>query len=167
MRTFRPAQSSIRATLALFVASVMIGAVGDAVAARPRLVLVVAKASPISNVTKAELGHIFSGEPIKIEGVSVVPFALTPASPERQAFDLAVLGMTPDEVNKYWIDHRIRGQGNPPKSAPSPEIVAKVVANFPGAMGYVPVNALTANLKPVLIDGKAYTDAGYLLAAAP
>ena len=42
--------------------------------------------------------------------------------------------------------------------------MAKVVASFPSAMGYLPASALTSGLKPVTIDGKAYTDRGYLLA---
>jgi hypothetical protein len=72
--------------------------------------------------------------------------------------------MGPDEVKKYWIDRRIRGQGNPPKSAPSVDVMVKIVANFPAAIGYVPVAALTPALKPVAIDGKVYTDRRYLLA---
>jgi ABC-type phosphate transport system substrate-binding protein len=130
------------------------------------LVLVVGKANPISNVTKAELNRLFSADPIKIDGQSVVPFALAPSLAERRAFDQVVLGMSPEEVNKFWIDRRIRGQGNPPKSAPSPEVIAKVVANFPGAMGYVPATSLTSALKPVAIDGKTYLETGYLLAQA-
>jgi hypothetical protein len=135
-------------------------------AAEGGLVLVVAKSSPIAGVTKAELNRIFSGDSIRLEGQSVVPFALAAGLPERHAFDQIVLGLGPDEVNKYWIDRRIRGQGNPPKSAPSPEVMAKVVSGFAGAMGYVPVSALTSGLKPVTIDGKAFTDRGYLLAQA-
>ena len=130
------------------------------------LVLVVGKTNVISNITRAELNHVFSSDPIKIEGESVVPFALAPNLPERRAFDQIVLGMNAEEVNKFWIDRRIRGQASPPKSAPSPEIVAKVVANFPGAMGYVPVTSLTPGLKPVTIEGKTYLDPGYLLAQA-
>lgn len=134
-----------------------------ALAGEGELVLVVARSSAISNVSKAELNRIFSGDAVKVDGEPVVPIALAPSRPERQAFDQAVLGMSPDEASKYWIDRRIRGQGNPPKSAPSPEVMAKVVASFPSAMGYLPASALTAALKPVSIDGKAYTDHGYLL----
>jgi ABC-type phosphate transport system substrate-binding protein len=155
------------------VAAVLLGltVVGSAAASfanagEPGLVLVVGKASPVNNVTKAELNRLFSGDPIKVEGQALVPFALTPNSPERQTFDLIVLGMSSEEVNKFWIDRRIRGQGSPPKSAPSPDVVAKVVANFPGAMGYVPVGSLTPALKPVAIDGKTYHDSGYLLSQA-
>jgi ABC-type phosphate transport system substrate-binding protein len=160
---------SLRAALAVVVVGGVLVSpahVSPASAAEGGLVLVVAKASPINNITKAELNRVFSADPIKIEGQSVVPFALTPSSPERQAFDLVVLGMSPDEVNKFWIDRRIRGQGSPPKSAPSPEVVAKAVASVPGAMGYVPVASLTPALKPVAIDGKTYRDSGYLLSRA-
>lgn len=152
--------------LAFAVAAVIAGPVRPKAAERSGLVLVVATGNPIGNVTRAELNRIFSGDTIKIDGQPVVPFALAPNTPERRAFDQVVLGMTPDEVTKYWIDRRIRGQGNPPKSAPSPEVMAKVVAGFPVAIGYVPVAALTPALKPVAIDGKPYTDRGYLLAQA-
>jgi ABC-type phosphate transport system substrate-binding protein len=154
--------------LALVAGGAVVGppSVAPVSAASSGLVLVVGKSSPINNITKAELNRLFSADPIKVEGQAVVPFALTPSSADRQAFDLIVLGMGPEEVNKFWIDRRIRGQGNPPKSAPSPEVVAKVVANFPGALGYVPVGSLTPALKPVAIDGKTYLDPGYLLAQA-
>ena len=132
-------------------------------AAEPGLVLVVAKGNPIADVSRAELNRIFSGDSIKIDGQTVVPFAMAPSTSERKAFDQAVLGMSPDEVSKYWIDGRIRGQGNPPKSAPSAEVMTKVVSSFPSAMGYVPASALTPALKPVSIDGKPYTSPGYLL----
>jgi hypothetical protein len=150
----------------IFAAAVGAPRPAPADAVESGLVLVVAKSSPIAGVTKAELNRIFSGDSIRIEGQTVVPFALAASLPERHAFDQIVLGLGPDEVNKYWIDRRIRGQGNPPKSAPSPEIMAKVVASFAGAMGYVPVSALTSALKPVAIDGKAFTERGYLLAQA-
>ncbi len=140
--------------------------VSTAVASEGGLVLVVGKESPVGNITRAELNRMFSGDAIRIDGQPVVPFALAPNRPERRAFDQLVLGMSPDEANKYWIDRRIRGQGNPPKSAPSPEVMARVVASFPAAIGYLPAGALTAGLKPVAIDGKSYTDHGYLLAQA-
>jgi hypothetical protein len=159
--------SNRRLFLSLCLSSVLVAVApcpAPALAGEGGLVLVVGKSSPIDNVTRAELNRIFSGDSVKIDGQPVVPFALAPNLPERHAFDQVVLGLSPDEVSKYWIDRRIRGQGNPPKSAPSPEIMAKVVAGFPAAMGYVPASALTPALKPVAIDGKAHTDRGYLLA---
>ncbi len=138
----------------------------SALAAEGGLVLVTAKDSPVNNVTRAELNRLFSGDAIKIDGQPVVPFALAANRPERHAFDQLVLGMGPDEANKYWIDRRIRGQGNPPKTAPTPEVMARVVATFPGAIGYLPAGALTPGLKPVAIDGKSPTEHGYLLAQA-
>jgi ABC-type phosphate transport system substrate-binding protein len=138
----------------------------SALAAEGGLVLVVGKDSPIGNISRAELNRLFSGDAIKIDGQPAVPFALAPNRPERHAFDQIVLGMSPDEANKYWIDRRIRGQGNPPKSAPSPDVMARAVASFPAAIGYLPPSALTPALKPVAIDGKSYTDRGYLLGQA-
>lgn len=159
------------AKVSLLVAAALVATAASllspAAAAEGGLVLVVAKGSAIDGLTKAELNRIFSGDSLKVAGQTVVPFALAAGSPERKAFDQLVLGMSPEEANKYWIDRRIRGQGNPPKSAPSAEVMTKVVATFPSAMGYVPVSALTPALKPVAIDGKPYTDRAYLLARAP
>jgi len=163
MRTSPILRTIVRAIALVGGFAVASGLGLPAIAAPPGLVLVVGKSSPITNISKADLAHVFSADPIRVQGQAIVPFSLPPASPERQAFDLAVLGMTPDEVNRFWIDRRIRGQGSPPKSAPSPDVVAKVVAKFPGAMGYVPITALGPDLKPVAVDGKAYTDAGYVL----
>jgi ABC-type phosphate transport system substrate-binding protein len=151
--------------LALVTGAVLVALsrVAPAHAAEGGLVLVVGKGSPITNLSKADLNHIFAGDLNKVDGQPVVAFAMAPNSPERRAFDQAVLGMTPEEVSKYWIDRRIRGQGNPPKSAPSAEVMVKVVSSYPAAIGYVPVSALTPALKPVTIDGKPYTDRAYLL----
>jgi ABC-type phosphate transport system substrate-binding protein len=137
-----------------------------ALAGEGGLVLVVGKDSPINSLSHAELNRLFSGDAIKVDGQPLVPFAMAPGRPERHAFDQVVLGMSPEEANKYWIDRRIRGQGNPPKSAPSPDVMARVVGSFPAAIGYLPTSALNPSLKPVAIDGKSYTDRGYLLAQA-
>jgi hypothetical protein len=41
----------------------------------------------------------------------VVAFNYSPDNPLRQTFDQIALDMTHDQVEAYWIDRRIRGQG--------------------------------------------------------
>jgi hypothetical protein len=73
--------------------------------------------------------------------------------------------MTPDDVGRFWIDRKIRGQSGAPRALPSPLHVAKVVAKFPGAIGYLAVDQLTPDVQPVAVDGVPYTAAGYPIAS--
>jgi hypothetical protein len=60
-----------------------------------------------------------------------------------------LLGMSPDEVGRYWIDRKVRGQSAAPRSLPSAAHVAKVAAKFPGAIGYLPADQLTSDIQAV------------------
>ena len=92
-----------------------------------------------------------------------MPFNAQPKTAERTGFDRGVLGMSPDEVGRYWVDRKVRGQSGAPRSLPSVMHVQKVVAKFPNAISYLPADQLTADVQPMKIDGTAYTDASYAL----
>lgn len=126
-----------------------------------KLVIVVAKASPIKSLSRAELKRAFLGESVSSHDITLVPFNSQPGSPPRAGFDKAILGMSPAEVGRYWVDRKVRGQSGAPRSLPSMAHVLKVVAKFPGAISYVPADQLTAAVHPVAVDGVAYTDAKY------
>jgi hypothetical protein len=126
-----------------------------------KLVVVVAKGSSITSISRSDLKHCFSGETVSGGGKTLVPFNFATSTAEREGFDKAVLGMSPDEVGQYWINRKVRGQSAAPRSLPSNAHVAKVVAKFPGAIGYLPADALTADVKAVAVDGVEYTDAKY------
>lgn len=125
------------------------------------LVVVVAKGSPIKSLSRAELRRTFLGELISSRDIALVPFNSQPGSPPRAGFDQSVLGMSPAEVGRYWVDRKVRGQSGAPRSLPSMAHVLKVVAKFPGAISYVPADQLNAAVQPVAVDGVAYTDAKY------
>jgi hypothetical protein len=131
--------------------------------ARPRLVVVVAKGSPITNISKADLRQVFLTQTTVLSGTKVVPFSFETKTPQRIAFDEIVLGMSADETARYWIDRKIRGQRPPPRAVPSAAYMAKLVQVFPGALGYLPENELPANIQPVTINGIGYKDPQYLL----
>ncbi|MCE9573826.1 MAG: hypothetical protein K8W52_11790 [Deltaproteobacteria bacterium] len=126
-----------------------------------KLVVVVAKGSPITNISRGDLKHAFSGDAVSAGGKTLVPFNFQPGTPERSGFDDAVLGMSADAVGRFWVDRKVRGQSGAPRALPSPAHIAKVVAKFPGAISYLPADALTADVQPVKVDGVAHTDARY------
>lgn len=125
-----------------------------------KLVVVVSAKSAATNVTRLQLKRAFLGESITVGGVRLAPFNAEPNTKERSGFDLSVLGMSGDEAGRFWIDRKVRGQGAAPRSLPAVHL-PKVVAKFPGAISYVRVNQLTADLKPLKVDGLAYTDPRY------
>jgi hypothetical protein len=82
-------------------------------------------------------------------GEPAVPYNYAPGSPYRDRFDRAVLRMGPDEVARFWIDRRIRGMGDAPRKVPTVALMLRVVANLPGAIGYVPEGPLPPDVKLV------------------
>ncbi|MBC7976393.1 MAG: hypothetical protein H7138_15590 [Myxococcales bacterium] len=152
------------------IASIVIGLClvirgGTAGADAKKLVVVVAKGSPVTNISRSELKRCFTGDSVSAGSKTLVPFNATPNTPDRAGFDKAVLGMSPDEVGRFWIDRKVRGQSAAPRSLPSAAHVAKVAAKFPGAIGYLPADQLTSDIQAVSIDGVAYTDAKYNIVA--
>jgi hypothetical protein len=145
----------------LFVCLALALVRGTARAEGEKLVVVVAKGSPVTSLSKSELKRCFLGEPLSAGGKTLVPFNSEPTKPVRAGFDSGVLGMSPSEVGRFWVDRKVRGQSAAPRSLPSIAHVVKVVAKFPNAISYVPASQLTPELQPVAIDGIAYTDARY------
>jgi hypothetical protein len=129
--------------------------------AKTRLAIVVSKDSPVSDISFYELKRLYLGELVNASGKRLLPLNLTPVSPERTAFDKAVLGMSPEAIARYWVDRKIRGDSGPPKSIEPLDLLQRVVARLDGAVGYVPVNAIRPELKAIRIDGKAPGDSGY------
>lgn len=126
---------------------------------RLRLAIVVGKSSPLSELSLQDLKNLYRGD--KLSGDKLIPFAFAPGLPERVSFDQAVLGYSPKEAARYWIDRKIRGQSGPPQTIDSAEVVMKVVANLPGSIGYVRASDVKSYVKTLLIDGKAVADPAY------
>jgi hypothetical protein len=101
--------------------------------------------------TAAELATIFTTRKQNwSDGSRVVPLNLPTEHEARVIFDDAVLHMDAEEVARYWVDRRIRGGNPPPKQAPHPSAVIKLVEKTPGAIAYVPRAALGGQVKVVM-----------------
>jgi ABC-type phosphate transport system substrate-binding protein len=114
------------------------------------ILVVVSKNHPDSSLGVSELRPLFKVTKTNWSfGEKASPINLPPANDSRRTFDRVVLGMSPDEVSKYWIDRKIRGNGRPPRSLPSAPAVVAVVAANKGAVGYVPAGSNTDRVKVV------------------
>ncbi|HEX3760710.1 MAG TPA: hypothetical protein VHW23_18475 [Kofleriaceae bacterium] len=126
-----------------------------------KLVVVVAKGSSLTNISRDDLKRCYLGEPVSGGGKTLVPFNAANGTPDRTGFDKAVLGMSPEEVGRFWVDRKVRGQSGAPRALPSAAHMAKVAAKFPGAIGYLTEDQLTSDIQAVQVDGVPYTDARY------
>ena len=124
---------------------------------RPILVIV-AIDSTLNGMSFDGLRRIFSGQAPETR-----PLNLPSGSPERVAFDLIVLGRNPDDVARFWIDRKIRGQGEPPRVIPNERLLAKIIARVPGTIGYLVNGPLPPGVRVLRIGGLAPEDPRYPL----
>ena len=127
------------------------------------LVLVVAKDSPVSNISFYDLKRLYLGERLNVADKRLIALNLVPQTPERERFDKAVLNMSPEVVARYWIDRKIRGDSGPPKTIDSADLLQRVVTRLDGSIGYAPTTAIRPDVKAIHIDGKGPSDSGYPL----
>lgn len=131
-------------------------------AADPPLVVVVATANPMADISRANLRRAFLGEPTNGPGGKLIPLNQTPGTGARTQFDRIVLGLEPDAVARFWIDQRIRGAGGAPRAVAASMLV-RVIPQLAGTIGYVRATELGPGMKAVTIDGKKPGDPSYLL----
>jgi hypothetical protein len=136
---------------------------GRALAASTRLQLITAKNNAVRDLTLAELRQLYRGKQLSVSGTKLIPFNHPPRTPDRVAFDRIVLGMSPDEVGRYWIDQRIRGGDSPPRTLDSVSLLVRLVAALPGAFAYVREGFSSPDLKIVTLDGRLASDPNYPL----
>jgi ABC-type phosphate transport system substrate-binding protein len=128
------------------------------------LVVVTQKNSGLDNLALRELKRLYQSEQVNgPDGNPLIPLNRPLGSPARVAFDKLVLKMDPDDVGRYWVDRKIRGQTGAPKTVPSLELLRQAVASIAGTLTFLSAAEVTADLKVVRVDDKHPTDAGYPL----
>ena len=129
------------------------------------LLVVISSKTGLTDISTALLRRTFQGHPAEYQsGKRLTPLNLPTGTLERQRFDLTVLGMTPDEIGRFWIDQRVRGNTQPPRTAPTPELALRVVSSFAGAITYTTAELVKPGITVLTIDGKRPDERGYLLA---
>lgn len=84
------------------------------------------------------------------DGSKVQPVNLPASNPLRRAFSQAVLGASPEDLEKYWNDIYFHGI-SPPFVLSSEHAVMHFVAETPGAIGYVPFCSVDAHVEIALV----------------
>lgn len=114
--------------------------------------VVTSPSSPVASISKSDLKRVFTGKKRDVSGAKVVPFMLSDANPAAQSFLKDVLGMTPEEYKKYWIDAQVKGEGTAPATQKTSASAILVSADIPGALAVVEKSAVNASVKEVSVQ---------------
>ena len=102
------------------------------------IAVIVHKANPLPSMNRAQLSAIFRAKSTQFpSGGHASAVNLPQESAVRQAFDYAVLGLKPEEVERYWLDSKIRSGVGSPRKLPGPAAVVHFVGSDESAIGYV------------------------------
>lgn len=151
------------AALVLVIAALLPRAPALGAGASDPLVVIVAPSLELKNITLPMLRRAFEGNPVEYaSGKRFIAFNAPADQPERARFDRVVLGLTPEQMVRFWVDQRIRGLAQPPRTL-APELATRVIASLPGAITYVRESKLTSAVKALTVEGKNPEDEDYLL----
>ena len=121
-------------------------------AAADELVVVVSARSPVNALRQEQVADIFLGQIGRFPDGSEARALDQPlGSPLRNRFYARVASKSPALLKAHWSRMIFTGRGQPPKELPNSAAVRKMVADNPGAMGYIERSALDASVKPVLV----------------
>lgn len=116
----------------------------------PEIAVIVHPDTRTGALNKGQLEAIFSsGRRAWDGGRTIVAFTYPPDNELRRHFDRVVLGLTPEEVGRFWVDQRVRGGGRPPRQVPDPAMMRRLVGQVPGSIGFVPAALIDDTVKVV------------------
>jgi len=145
-------QGVTRLLLALAIGvSVPAGAPASAAEPNARYVIIVAPSTRTDGLQLDDLRRLFLGVRVDVDGQRLVPLNFPVGSSDRVAFDRKLLDMSPDSVGRYWVDRKIRGEGEPPRTVTSARVMKQLVAAVPGLVGYIRVDQLDPSVR-VIVD---------------
>ena len=135
-------------------------------AADADIAIVVNKANPSDNVTKAQLRKMLLGEQEKWSNGSKVSVLMRSAGPERDGVLRAVCAMSPVEFEQHFVHANFGGETiSTPKSLASAIAVRQLVASLPGAIGFLRLSDVNDSVKVVKLDGAGPGEPAYKLKA--
>ncbi len=104
----------------------------------PPFQVIVARANPVSSISRAGLSSVFMKRTRTWpDGLPIVPVDQPATSRTRELFSRSVHGKSVAYVTRYWHRLIFSGRGIPPIEMPSDAAVIEFVRANRGAIGYV------------------------------
>jgi ABC-type phosphate transport system substrate-binding protein len=108
-----------------------------------------------SSLKFSELRSIFMGEQQRWHTGTKITIALMKTStPAGKNTSAKVYGMSPDELNKFWLALVFQGKASAPAFFNSAADLENFVAQNPGAIGILDDVASNNDIKTVMVEGK-------------
>jgi hypothetical protein len=152
-------QIRILLLLASIALAVSVGTASANEKAKSTVLVVVSSESKVTNISLSKLRKLFGGD----NRSSLIPLNRPNGTTARVIFDSVVLGLSPEQVGRYWIDRKIRGEKGSPRKIRSRKIVLGILARHPEAIGYVRAGDLPAGVRAVLVGGFSNESPSYPL----
>ncbi len=104
-------------------------------------------------LSRSKIGFLFQRRVSRWPwGAEVAPVELSKPNKVRGEFIAQVLRTTDEQLEAYWIDQRTSRGVSPPVQVPDAASVKAMVAAVPGAIGYIPAEAVDSTVKVLRID---------------
>ena len=165
MREQRGVRISSYAVAILVALAALISANGTTHGQTFPVAIVVHPESQVDNLTFDELRRIFTAQQQFWGDKSRITLLVrAPVARERAMVLNKIYGMSEDQFRQFWIGKMFRADvASGPKIVYSSEMARELVAAIPGAITFLPSDAVTEGLKVLRIDGHLPGDAGYPL----
>lgn len=126
-----------------------------------QLAIVVGASTALKGISFYRLRALFLGRVISFSGGRLIPFNRVTNTPYRILFDQVVLDMDPEEVARYWVDRKIRGETGAPDAFDNAEQLKNMLQRVPNSVGYVDARDLVGPIRAIPVDGKLPGDPAY------
>ncbi|MGH9474703.1 MAG: hypothetical protein ACRD1C_00060 [Terriglobales bacterium] len=133
--------------------------------ARKPVAILVNPATPISNLTLAQLREIMLGNrQFWPNQQPIVLLVRAPVAPERTAVLHIIYQMSEAEFRQYWIARIFRDEAaTAPKIVYSASMTNELVVAIPGSIAFLEADEVQPGSKVLTINGKRPGDKGYPL----
>jgi hypothetical protein len=120
---------------------------------------------PVDNISFDDLRRIFMAQQQFWRDKSRITLLVrAPIATERRMVLERIYRMSEDQFRQFWIGKMFRADvASGPKIVYSSEMARELVTAIPGAITFLPLDAVTRDVKVLRIDGRLPTDAGYPL----
>jgi ABC-type phosphate transport system substrate-binding protein len=118
--------------------------------ARADVFVIVNASNSLTEMTMDDIDRIFLKKTKRFEnGVGAEPFMQVEGSRPRMLFNSKILGRDEQQLKYYWSRKMFSGGDRPPPSVASEADMITLVAQKPGAIGYVTARPKDARVKVV------------------
>jgi ABC-type phosphate transport system substrate-binding protein len=118
---------------------------------KAEVVVVVAKKTPVSHLSKEQVAKIFLGKTNTFpDGSKVIPIDQPDGSEVRDEFYSKVANKNHSQLTAFWSKMIFTGDGSPPIVLDDNVAVRKSVAMNPGEIGYINKNQVDQTVKIIL-----------------